>query len=39
MGALNFSFRDILTTWSTECPTTLSAASMWAQPWLQVPQR
>jgi len=26
-------------TWSTECPTILSAASEGAQPWLQVPQR
>jgi len=26
-------------TWSTECPRTLPAASMGAQPWLQVPQR
>jgi len=30
---------NIFTTWSTECPTTLSAASMGTQPWLQVPQR
>jgi len=39
MGALNDNCRNFLTTWSTECPTILSAASMRAQPWLQVPQR
>jgi len=39
MGALNNDCRNILTTWSTECPTTLFAASTGAQPWLQVPQR
>jgi len=39
MGALNNNCYNILTTWSTECPTTLSAVSMGAQPWLQVPQR
>jgi len=39
MGALNNNRRNILTTWSTECPMTLSAASMGAQPWMQVPRR
>jgi len=30
MGALNNNCQNILTTWSTECPTTLSAASIGA---------
>jgi len=30
MGALNNNGRNILTTWSTECPTTLSTASIGA---------